>query len=185
MLLQAYQSRPEVKRCASAAACVRQEAAEAKELAEKAKDMATAKLWANQKKAADRRSEIDELRARRQAFAMPQSCCTPTGLLLELEEAPALMLLLYSQLCSSPCLTACKSARRWQDAAERDARNKEAAVHERQAAVQADLAEARSAQGCQSCAGPGCSGHFFFLSIVSSSQPAALLLLVLGSMHAA
>ena len=36
--------------------------------------------------------------------------------------------------------------RRWQDAAERDARSKEAATEERQAAVQADLAAARSAQ---------------------------------------
>ena len=53
-----------------------QEAAEAKEQAEKAKDMAVAKLWASQKKAADRRSEIDELRARRCGLCIG-SCPAP------------------------------------------------------------------------------------------------------------
>ena len=36
-----------------------------KEKAEKLKDLQMAKLWASQKRLADRRSQVDELRARR------------------------------------------------------------------------------------------------------------------------
>ena len=42
-----------------------QEALEEKEKAEKLKDLQMAKLWASQKRLADRRSQVDELRARR------------------------------------------------------------------------------------------------------------------------
>ena len=67
-------------------------------------------------------------------------------------------------------------AHRWQDAAERDARNKDAAQRERQALVAADLADARAiqaasrvqaraaqvtqaAQGCSGCLGWAVCGH--------------------------